>query len=103
MSDKLYTAAEVAALIAAERAKTHRAVTISRKSGVNKAGKPFSGIEVKGDFFPVYLSENAAKGILDNIEALREALLSPIPTAPVKSEASNALSNDTAPRLAPKA
>lgn len=100
MSEKLYTAAEVAALIAAERAKTARPVTISRKSGVNKAGKPFSGIEVKGDFYPVYLSESAAKAILDNVGLLKDALSAPIPTA---SSTEGPLSKGGAPRLAPKA
>lgn len=95
MTEKTYTAAEVAALLEAERAKSNKAITVSLKSGTRKDGKPFSGVEVKGDFFPVYLSRTAAKAVAENASQILALLAQPIPTVAEKPS--------MAPRLAPKA
>lgn len=116
MSEKTYTAAEVAALLAAERAKASSAAKTFRcyvKSGTFKptAGKrkgletPFSHIAIEGNFYPAKLSFAAAEAILANPEVLRAALDSRT-AAPSFDETGEqetpALANGGAPRLAAK-
>ncbi len=84
MSEKLYTAAEVAEMIAREKAKStsNKPVRIYVDSGVFKptSGKnkgietPFSHIKIEGNFFPAKLSFAAAEAVLANIEALKAAV-----------------------------
>ena len=104
MTEKLYTAAEVAEMIAAEKAKLSagKAVRFVRRSGTTKAGKPFSGVQMTGDFFPVYLSIGAATALVANIDGLKAALAEPTPVAQAKVEGSS-LSNSQVPRLVAKA
>ena len=99
MTEKTYTAAEVAILLEAERAKSTKATKVAWKVGVSaKTQKAYEGIQVSGDFFPVYLTPKAAKAIL-SVSAAIEALLK---EGPPKGETKSAV-DPLAPRIAPKA
>lgn len=109
MSEKTYTAAEVAELLAQERAKASkngakREVRIFVNSGTFKptSGKrkgvdtPFSHISIEGNFYPAKLSFAAAEAVLSNLDALKAALKDR-----PKVEAPSALTtaDQSAPRL----
>lgn len=101
MSNKTYTAAEVEALLAAERAKSKKTsnatVEIRKATRINKTSQtPYTGIFVEGPFRPCYIPLSVATALLANVEALKAAV-----DGPAKDE-SKALSSDTAPRLAAK-
>ena len=105
MSEKLYTAAEVAKMIADERAKlvSKKAVKIYADSGTFKPTSgpkkgietPFANVKIEGDFYPAKLSFAAAEAVLANIEALKAAVAEGRNPKPV--------ADPNAPRLAPKA
>ena len=98
MTEKTYTAAEVEILLAAERAKSAKATKVRWKLGTSKkTGKAYEGIEVSGDFFPVYLSPKAAAAVLSVGENILKLLADGPPAT--KAEVKDAL----APRIAPKA
>jgi hypothetical protein len=101
MSNKTYTAAEVEALIAAERAKSSKASTksveIRKATRVSKAtGAPYTGIFVEGPFRPFYLPMSVANAILQNSGAFETAV-----KGAAKDE-SKALSTSVEPRIAVK-
>ena len=81
MSEKTYTAAEVAVMIAAAKAeKSDKAVKFSANSGVFKDRKgverPFANIKVEGNFYPTSLSYSAAEAILANLETFKAVVAS---------------------------
>lgn len=99
MTEKTYTAAEVEILLAAERAKSAKATKVRWKLGTSKkTGKAYEGIEVSGDFFPVYLSPKAATAVL----SVGEQILKLLADGPPKAE-EKAAKPSLAPRIAPKA
>lgn len=99
MSEKTYTAAEVEILLAAERAKNAKPTKVAWKVGVStKTKKPFAGIQVSGDFFPVYLTPKAAEAVLSVGDAIK-ALIAQGPPKVEEAKAAESL----APRIAPKA
>lgn len=99
MTEKTYTAAEVEILLAAERAKHAKATTVAWRVGTStKTGKPFEGIQVSGDFFPVYLTPKAAAAVL----SVGEQILKLLADGPPKVEEAKA-KESLAPRIASKA
>lgn len=85
--EKTYTAAEVAALLAEERAKRLvvtgekpvtfkiNAGTFVPKTGANKGKEtPFAHVRIEGNFYPAKLSFAAAEAILANIDGLKAVL-----------------------------
>ncbi len=112
MSEKTYTAAEVAELLAQERAKARtgsnrevkiyvNAGTFKPKSGQRKGvDTPFAHIAIEGNFYPAKLSFAAAEAVLANLDSLRAALAAR-PKVEVPTEALKPLgSTDTTPRIA---
>jgi hypothetical protein len=100
MTEKTYTAAEVAILLEAERAKSAKPVKVAWKVGESKkTGKAYEGIQVSGDFFPVYLTPKAAKAIL----SVSETILALLAEGPPKDEPEAPEADPLAPRIAPKA
>lgn len=101
MSEKTYTAAEVEALLAAERAKGLKPISIVRKSGIAKTGtrkgQAYHGFEIRGNFFPLYVSEGTAAQLagVDFNAMLAKAVATPRVEPKVVEP--------TAPRLAPAA
>ena len=95
--EKTYTLAEVNAMLEAERAKSTKATKVAWKVGVSKkTSKAYEGIQVSGDFFPVYLTPKACRAILGAKDAI-EALLAQGPPAKVEAV------DPKAPRLVTKA
>ena len=82
---KTYTQAEVDAMLAAQNSV--KPIAVTPKSGISKkgprAGKPYSGIQVTGNFPPVYLSRNVALALSDDatVAKIRAALALPVPAA----------------------
>ena len=98
---KTYTAAEVEAMLQAERAKHSKAsnvtVIFEKSTKISQASKkPYTGVYVSGPFRPHYLPLSVANAILANSEAF---------TASVRGEAldktgeGKVLSSDTQPRI----
>lgn len=99
MNEKTYTAAEVEMLLAAERAKSAKPTKVAWKTGVStKTKKPFAGLQVSGDFFPVYLTPKAAEGVLSVSDQIKALILQ----GPPKVEEAKA-KDSLAPRIATKA
>lgn len=97
MTERTYTAAEVEILLAAERAKSTKATKVEWKVGVSKkTQKAYEGIQVSGDFYPVYLTPKAATAIIGAAEAIKALLAQ----GPPKAEAEAPVADPLAPRLA---
>jgi hypothetical protein len=107
MSNKTYTAAEVEALIQAERAKSlktasTKSVMIEKATRVTKDGNvPYTGIFVSGPFRQCYIPLSVAKAILANSAVFESAVNGSAVDRTATKESPKALSTDTAPRLAP--
>jgi len=104
MSEKTYTAAEVAILIAEAKAKAStKGVKFSANSGTftTKKGetKPFANIRVEGNFYPATVSYSVAEAILAHLDEFKAIVnAKPKVEAPVAPLSNGSL----APRLGAK-
>lgn len=109
MSNKTYTAAEVEAMLAEQKARLESRngggkFTITRETRLRKDKTPYTGIWLSGTCKPTYISDANAKLLVESFEVLKSAVSGPAvdKTKAEPVEETPALSSNTAPRIAAK-